>query len=221
MKKFIIILILFFPFITNAFTLGVTTDIHAGGSSKATGSWGTIYPSRWEKYLTPLKNANPNYYLILGDNTSGSKTYAQKLKVFLPERVLWVKGNHDGDSFPILSSKKYYYQDIENYRIIVLDTSNGKKMSDTQRNWLKTTLNTDKIKIVAMHHCIWGKDNLTDLEDEWKNLKPIFEKYKVKYVFSGHKHDSKVSRKVNGVTYRSFQALSLNGISRYVILTLN
>ena len=221
MKKLIFLTLLFlFPFSANAFSLGIASDIHAGGSSTATGSWGTIYPSKWKTYLKPLKTANPNYYLILGDNTSGNINYARDLKIYLPERVLWVKGNHDGDTFPVFSSKKYYYQDIEGWRIIVLDTSNGKKMSDTQKNWLKSILNTKQKKIVAMHHCIWGKDNLTDLEDEWKALKPIFEKYKVNYVFSGHKHDSKTSRKVNGVTYRSFQALSLNGTSRYVILSL-
>lgn len=160
----IVLILLFIPFMANAFTLGVITDFHANGNSKSSATWGTIYSSDWNTYLTTAKTCNPQYWAVLGDITTGGQSYATQVKEQLPgDNVIWVKGNHDinGTFTTFKAGSPYYYQDIENWRIIVLDSSAGKKLPSAQFNWLVSSLNTTKKKMILMHNCVWENDSLT------------------------------------------------------------
>jgi len=108
-------------------------------------------------------------------------------------------GNHDKGSalyfanFPYLKGRRWYSVDREGIHFIVLDSNSKMDPGSKQYDWLVSDLKGAggaKFRIVLFHHPIFGVGK--GHEEDEKGLKaillPIFEKYKVSAVFSGHEH---------------------------------
>lgn len=174
MKYIAIFLASFFLFVlgfsySQAFSLGIVTDIHAGGSRDIKRSEKNIlYPSRYCTNMDRLKKSGVDYILTLGDNTlNGKKSEAEKILNCLKDYdVLWTKGNHDKEiAWQLFKTPNYYSRQIENWKIIVLDSSKidpsgSGGFFDEQLEWLKKELSendSDDIEniFIAVHHNVF------------------------------------------------------------------
>jgi len=109
-------------------------------------------------------------------------------------------GNHENDSplyfanFPLLRHQRWYAVEREGIHFIVLDSNSSLAPGSKQYKWLESDLKRAqrrvKFKIALFHHPLFGVGQGHG-EDE-KRLKPIllplFQKYGVSVVFSGHEH---------------------------------
>ena len=207
------------------------TDIHADKADiKKDAGNNTIYPSNYKKCLEEVLAKKTDLVIVTGDNTEkGDPGYYQDLKSLTNGRnVIWVKGNHDSNDFQILSAKNYYSVDYQNWRIIVLDSteqfgSSTGILDATQINFLKDSLNTDKRVIVAMHHPpffynsrenIYTRDKIALYDSFFNTLTP-----NVKYVLTGHWHHD-IGSEINGVQYLTEKALTQDGTCNYRIINL-
>ena len=109
-------------------------------------------------------------------------------------------GNHEKDSplyfanFPFLNHKRWYAVEREGIHFIVLDSNSSLVPGSQQYKWLESDLrrvqDRVKFKIALFHHPLFGVGDGHG-EDE-KRLRPIllplFQKYGVSVVFSGHEH---------------------------------
>jgi acid phosphatase type 7 len=110
-------------------------------------------------------------------------------------------GNHEYESplyfkeFPWIHGKYWYSVDYEGVHFIVLDSNASLKKGSDQYKWLLSDLKSVKkeikFKIVLFHHPIFnvGNRHSPDTKKLKDILLPLFEKYKVAAVFSGHDHD--------------------------------
>lgn len=170
-KKTSLLLVASFIFFLNplplgAFSLGIVTDIHAGGSKEIVKSEENIlYPSRYCSNLEEVKKSEVDYILTLGDNTLNGKPSEAKriLECMKGYNLLWTKGNHDKEvAWKYFNTPNYYSKKIDNWKIIVLDSSKIDPSGtggfrDEQLDWLEKELNeinNEKI-FIAMHHNIF------------------------------------------------------------------
>jgi predicted MPP superfamily phosphohydrolase len=224
----------------NNLLIGFVTDIHAGsGATKEKGS-GTITPDHFEKNLKSALNdmEEADYIIALGDNIDKKKNcqkYADQLKKMTSDfDVLWVKGNHDKDAcFPLLSQKDYYYKDFKDWRIIIINNSYwypksqrrsmGKDkigmIDQEQLNWIKSSLQTDKKVLIAMHIPMWndnGKGQPYTLRNDYVDFKKMLEDSgNVKYVLAGHYHDNNWIHEENGIVYYILPSIEQEGSEGY------
>ena len=72
-----------------------------------------------------------------------------------------------------------------------------------QLAWLEETLATTDAtwKLVGLHHPPYSSGFHGSNDDARRVFSPIFEKYGVQVVFSGHEHDYQRTNPINGVTY--------------------
>lgn len=122
--------------------------------------------------------------------------------------LLPVLGNHDirdgngpGQLEAFGLNERWYSREYDDLFFIALDSTTP---TDTwQLQWLEETLSTANAKwiVVAMHHPPFSAGAHGSDEGSLQNLVPIFEKYQVDLVLSGHDHDYQRSKPVNGVTY--------------------
>lgn len=214
--------------------IGWVTDIHADRFKKRAVDSGKLYPKKYliyvPKVFKELKKQKVRTVISTGDNTnSGDDNYAEELMRLTNEEkmdVIWVRGNHDNDevmSILGLPNKQYYFRDIDNTRIIVLDSTEYKNgeydyrgdISSEQIGWMKESLKTDKDVIIAMHIPIFSKDiipntmdeskgesfTVGDVLDRYTELEKIFRESKnIKLVLSGHWH-APWQKEHNGVKY--------------------
>ncbi|HSA08411.1 MAG TPA: metallophosphoesterase [Candidatus Moranbacteria bacterium] len=193
MRYSFILLALFFLFIlsfsySQAFNLGIVADIHAGGSRDITRSEKNIlYPNRYCINLEGIKKSDVDYILTLGDNTlNGKESEAKKvLNCLKGYDVLWTKGNHDKEvAWQLFGTPNYYSRQIENWKIIVLDSSKidpsgSGGFLDEQLEWLEKELSENDSNdieniFIATHHNIFEK---TDLFPNTSNAKIIFPQF--------------------------------------------
>ncbi|KKP68498.1 MAG: hypothetical protein UR66_C0005G0045 [Candidatus Moranbacteria bacterium GW2011_GWE1_35_17] len=236
MKKFVVALVLFFmfPVFCNAFTVNITSDMHAGSKNKRDkgdrdGVNNVTYPKKWKKNFRNFIKDPADLYLILGDNINGSKKDYKlyrdmRLVVNKKKRAaLFVKGNHDTDKkYNYLAAKKYYITDKDNWRIIVLDTNETNKITQTQLDWFKEMLNTDKKVLVAMHEPPFVVNSTEPIGEFGPFLEIVKEHENIKYVLSGHSHLSE-NKTVSGYTpeFITVQPLTLRGsIGKFLKLEL-
>jgi 3',5'-cyclic AMP phosphodiesterase CpdA len=111
-----------------------------------------------------------------------------------------VLGNHETDpavffkQFPYLKNRHYYAVWRCGIYFILLDSNLSLKPGSVQYRWLEAQLesarSSAKPVIVILHHPVFsageGYFEGTGLKDY---LPALFEKYKVKAVFSGHEHN--------------------------------
>lgn len=124
-------------------------------------------------------------------------------------RLLPVLGNHDyrsdeqGDLLHQLGREKSWYADqVGIARIIVLDTEQVDNPAQTA--WLADTLaspTTANWTIIAMHKPAYSAGHHGSEQEIQRLWVPLFERYDVPLVLSGHDHDYQRSRLINGVTY--------------------
>lgn len=120
-------------------------------------------------------------------------------------------GNHDVDAtkfwihFALPNNGKWYSVEEEGIHFIVLDSNSRIDINSMQYKWLEDDLNsiTDKNKfiIAIFHHPLFSTSIREEYEKGLKSvLIPLFEKYGVDIVFSGHAHNYERSR-YNNIYY--------------------
>ena len=140
--------------------------------------------------------------IMLGDNLYGSQQPADFVRKFeRPYKVLLdsgVKfyaslGNHDNrsnDAYPLFNmhGERYYSYARNGVRFIVLDSN---VLDSPQLEWLETTLRNanEPWKIAYFHHPLYSDGGRHGSEVELRvKLEPLFLKYGVNAVYSGHDH---------------------------------
>jgi 3',5'-cyclic AMP phosphodiesterase CpdA len=217
--------------------IAILADIHAASQKtrKMGDTKNIVYPNMYETVfpdtLKQLKNDGFSLIIGLGDNTNdSSEVHARKLKEMSDEQqmqILWAEGNHEKSGSEVMSilgvQDKYYYVDRDDWRIVVLDTTDQLSEKDAVRDtvggvsqeqldWLEKALNTNKFVLIAMHHPIWEKEDINIICPEYVPLENILEKHQnVRYVFSGHWHTESWSKIYKNVEYNQIPALTLDG----------
>ena len=153
--------------------------------------------------------------LMLGDNFYGSQRSADLVKKFeLPYKLLLdagvrfqaAIGNHDEpDSvdYPPLNmgGRRYYTFARRNVRFFVLDTN---ALDPPQLRWLETELKAarEAWKISYFHHPLYSSvGRHGSAVDIRLLLEPLFLKYAVHVVFSGHDHAYERLKPQHGIHY--------------------
>ena len=185
----------------------------------AIGDMGTGDPPQYElaqKMVEARRSFPFDFVIMLGDNLyGGSKPSDFEKKFELPYKPLLdanVKfyaslGNHDNAKelsykFFNMNGEGYYSFKKENVRFFVL---NSNYMDPKQSAWLETQLQdagTGDWKICYFHHPLYSSGRFhgpsTDLR---QLLEPLFVKYGVDVVFSGHEHVYERVRPQKGIYY--------------------
>ena len=153
--------------------------------------------------------------IMLGDNMYGSQRpadFVQKFeRPYKPLLDAGVKfyaslGNHDrtsNDMYALfnMSGMRYYSYARNNVRFVVLDSN---YLDPAQLAWLETTLRdaTEAWKIAYFHHPLYSDGgrhgSAVDLQ---VRLEPLFIKYGVKVVYSGHDHIYERIKPQKGISY--------------------
>lgn len=185
---------------------------------------GLVNPKKNMKHL--LKNVSwqdVDFAIFTGDlvheGTKEDYTYFKKLvKKNIPSsiKVLYVLGNHDKKEafysafYEKKSNDPYYYtEEIDGYRIIVLDSAVPLKEAGTinkeQLNWLKNILSqpSPKGSIVFLHHPIfWNtKDEKQIALTNGPEVLQILENSDTFVIFCGHTHMNAVNIRGKLVQY--------------------
>jgi 3',5'-cyclic AMP phosphodiesterase CpdA len=117
-----------------------------------------------------------------------------------------VLGNHDASDNRLyprfgMDGRRYYTYTRGNVRFIGLDTN---RLDDTQLRWLENVLRSspERWKIVYFHHPLYsgGKRHGSNIELRVR-LEPLFVRYGVNVVFSGHDHIYQRFTPRKGITY--------------------
>lgn len=238
-------LLMLIPFQTQAISLGIVSDIHAGGTkliSEGRKNW--FYPNHYCTNLERVKKSGADYILALGDNTlNGRESEATRIIVCLKGyKVFWTKGNHDKEvAWKYFDTPNYYSKKIGNWKLIVLDSSKkypggSGGFYPEQLSWLEKELLEGENIIVAMHHHIFQHKELipnfsltdtilstpkffsetTELYPEYQTFKALLEASgKVRHVYSGHVHGRKGCQLISGINYCQVPALSLKNGEGY------
>jgi predicted MPP superfamily phosphohydrolase len=109
-------------------------------------------------------------------------------------------GNHEEESslcfinYPCLNHKRWYSVEREGIHFIVLDSNSDLRFGSDQYNWLVSDLNSIKaevkFKIAIFHHPIFDVGfHRPDAKRLKPVLLPLFQKYGICAVFSGHDHN--------------------------------
>lgn len=230
MKKIVLFsafaMCLFFPSRGMAFQAAVISDIQYGTNLCNAKQCGRMVEDSLQEVLN---NTGDMLLISAGDNVDASQyvknqkkatafrqTYKARLLEMVGDRqAIWANGNHDRETY--LSGKEYYSLDKENWRIIVIHTT---QVKGAQYRWLEKQLKTDKKVMVVMHHPIFQNGSKKVISN-YKKIEKLFSKNKVKYVLSGHWHSNRFERVYNGVTYKAIQALTYNFKTRYTVMDLN
>ena len=123
-------------------------------------------------------------------------------------RVLPIVGNHDvagGRADEQLArlgrGSRWYAEHIGPVLFVALDST--RPAEPVQLQWLAETLasTTARWRIVALHHPPFSAGYQGSSLDARRSFAPLFERFGVQLVLSGHDHDFQRSRPINGVTY--------------------
>ena len=160
-----------FPF---EFVIMLGDNIYGGSSPKD-------FEKKFEAPYKPLLNAGVKFYASLGNHDS-------------PNERLYKPFN--------MNESNYYSFKKGNVRFIVLDTN---YMDAKQLSWLEKQLQDagDKDwKICYFHHPLYSSGKTHGSSIELRSLiEPLFVKYGVDAVFSGHDHDYERVKPEKGIYY--------------------
>ncbi|MGV3760182.1 MAG: metallophosphoesterase family protein [Actinomycetota bacterium] len=153
--------------------------------------------------------------LLLGDNVYPSgdpdrlpDTVFQPFAEVLDEgaQLLAIVGNHDrphaDEQMEVLGMPaRWWAEELGDVLIVGLDSNHTD--DPEQRAWLEATLrdSTARWKIVAVHHPPYSAGYQGSSDEVRERFVPLFERYGVQLVLSGHEHDYQRSVEINGVTY--------------------
>ena len=153
------------------------------------------------------------YIVTTGDNFYSPDGNATQQNFYRPERCLYsypgnvwraVWGNHDvaGPSTATVldSPRGYYTWTVGTTQFFMLDANDPG--SAVQRSWLARALSTSRarVKIVVFHQPAFTSGLHTDTTSAQRNWVPLFVRYHVTLVLSGHNHDYE-HLKVGGIDY--------------------
>jgi Calcineurin-like phosphoesterase len=155
------------------------------------------------------------FALMLGDNIYGGKTprdferkFELPYKPLLDNKVTFYAslGNHDvpeEQSYQLfnMGGQRYYSFKKGNVRFFALDSN---YMDPEQLTWLTEQLrnSTDDWKIAFFHHPLYSSARAHGSSLELRGiLEPLFEKYGVQVVFSGHDHVYERMTPQKGIAY--------------------
>ncbi len=155
------------------------------------------------------------FALMLGDNIYGSKRprdfetkFALPYKPLLDSKVTFYAslGNHDVSEEQSykpfnMNGQRYYSFKKGNVRFFALDSN---YMDPEQLTWLTNQLqnSTDEWKIAFFHHPLYSSAAAHGSSLELRGiLEPLFEKYGVQVVFSGHDHVYERMTPQKGIAY--------------------
>jgi len=155
------------------------------------------------------------FVLMLGDNIYGGKTprdfekkFELPYKPLLDNKVTFYAslGNHDvpeEQSYKLfnMGGHRYYSFKKGNVRFFALDSN---YMDPDQLKWLTEQLqnSTDDWKIAFFHHPLYSSARAHGSSLELREiLEPLFEKYGVQVVFSGHDHVYERMTPQKGIVY--------------------
>jgi 3',5'-cyclic AMP phosphodiesterase CpdA len=153
--------------------------------------------------------------IMLGDNLYGSQSPADFIQKFeRPFKLLLdggVKfyaslGNHDkqsNDAYTLfnMGGERYYTFARKNVRFFVLDTN---VLDPAQVKWLESALGSaaEAWKIAYFHHPLYSDGGRHGSEVELRvKLEPLFIKYGVNVVYSGHDHVYERIKPQRGIYY--------------------
>jgi hypothetical protein len=156
-----------------------------------------------------------DFVLMLGDNIYGGKSqedFQRKFEApYKPLLDAGVKfyasiGNHDDPNERLykpfnMNGQRYYSFKKGNATFFALDSN---YMDSAQLDWLERELQSTSTpwKICFMHHPLYsdGRYHGPDV-DLRTHLEPLFQKYGVNVVFSGHEHVYERLKPTNGIYY--------------------
>jgi Calcineurin-like phosphoesterase len=153
--------------------------------------------------------------IMLGDNIYGSQTpqdfalkFERPYKPLLDAGVRFYAslGNHDNASnrfYPAfnMQGQRYYSYAARNVRFFALDSD---YIDDRQRSWLESALRNanDDWKVCFFHHPLYSDGGRHGSQIDLRVvLEPLFTKYGVNVVFSGHDHVYERLKPQKGIQY--------------------
>jgi 3',5'-cyclic AMP phosphodiesterase CpdA len=156
-----------------------------------------------------------DFVLMLGDNLFGrpsvrdfSDAFERPYRPLLDAGVRFhaALGNHDAADnrlFPLfgMDGRRYYTWARQNTRFFSIDTN---RLDDEQLRWLEGALKSslEQWKIVFFHHAIYSDGTRHGSNIELRvRLEPLFVRYGVNVVFSGHDHIYERFKPQKGITY--------------------
>jgi predicted MPP superfamily phosphohydrolase len=154
------------------------------------------------------------FVIMLGDNLYGSqrpqdfvKKFEAPYKALLDAKVEFYAalGNHDDPNQRLykpfnMGGKRYYSFKKGNVRFFALDSN---YMDPAELSWLEEELKSSGSdwKIAYFHHPLYSSGMHGSQTDLRKVLEPLFVKYGVQAVFSGHEHFYQRIKPQSGITY--------------------
>ena len=166
--------------------------------------------------LTDSRSVFPfEFVLMLGDNIYGSerpddfvKKFERPYKALLDQKILFYAslGNHDDPNQRFykpfnMDGKRFYTFEKDDVRFFALDSN---YMDQAQLEWIEKELSGSKNtwKIAFFHHPLYSSGARHGSEVDLRELlEPLFLKYGVSVVFSGHEHFYERLKPQNGITY--------------------
>ena len=163
-----------------------------------------------EQIADAIIKTRPKIVFHTGDiisNKSGPKYWEEPLRIISKLKNIAeffpAMGNHDTDlffrNFNLPNNGHWYSVEREGIHFIVLDTNSEIDGGSVQYKWLEDDLagikDKDKFIVAIFHHPILNTGYHSGSGKALKFfLVPLFEKYGVDVVFSGHDHDYERSR---------------------------
>jgi len=164
--------------------------------------------------MCAVRKGTPFRYVVTtGDNFYDPDGNATQRNFYSPERCLisypgntWraVWGNHDvagtGTATVLGSPKKYYTWSVGTTQFFMLDANDPSDAA--QRSWLRRALSTSRalVKIAVFHQPAFTSGLHTDLTIIQHLWVPLFERYHIAIVLTGHNHDYEHLRE-HGIDY--------------------
>jgi predicted phosphodiesterase len=155
------------------------------------------------------------FVIMVGDNLYGAERpqdfvtkFEAPYKALLDAKVEFYAtlGNHDDPNqrfykpFNMAGKRYYSFRKGSNVRFFVLDSN---YMDPVQLTWLEQELKTSGSdwKIAYLHHPLYASGMHGSQTDLRAVLEPLFVKYGVDVVFSGHEHFYQRIKPQKGITY--------------------
>jgi predicted phosphodiesterase len=160
-----------FPF---EFVITMGDNLQKGGSAPSD------YESEFERPYKLLLDAGVNFYAVLGNHDSSNERFYQPFN---------------------MNGQKYYTYKKSNVRFFALDSN---YMNPQQLSWLEKELQNSGSdwKICYLHHPLYSSGAFHGSSTELRlMLEPLFVKYGVQAVFSGHNHVYERVKPQKGIYY--------------------
>ena len=188
------------------------------------------YPELTQKAFNRFKSEKPAFILSCGDMLEDGKiknwdkNFFQKIPYLGGIPVCASQGNNDtgGPYFRNFfgMDEAYYTFTYGDIRFIAINTNSSTGAGSKQYEWISKVLqnNQSKFTVVFGHHGFYLSSlQETGSEKLRKDLSPLFEKFNVDLVVTGHHHLYNRTNKINGVTYLTLPSVSGDISSRYKV----